>query len=230
MPVAPTLVASSVMPGHSPNASVSTRARQRRSSVGDATRRRIMAEAERLIGQQGVDAVSIRDITSASGVDTSAVHYHFGSKHHLIVTILEERLQQLDAVRGPLLDDLVDEPAPTIRDVAAALVRPAAQRKSAKVPNAFIRSVMDHAEYAAIVESAIDPDISRYMIVLQRIYPEVPSGFLVTRLLLSITLVQGWLTNTALGRRHWLQKYRAGRDDQSADALVDFIVAAFDGP
>src|SRR5450631_4411815 len=59
-----------------------------RTVSGDATRKRILKSAERLFAKSGIDAVSIRDITDAAGVNTAAIHYHFGSKSGLIEALL----------------------------------------------------------------------------------------------------------------------------------------------
>lgn len=56
--------------------------------------------AERLIGEQGLDAVSMRDVATAAGQrNNSAVQYHFGSRDGLILQVLRRRLVELDEDR-----------------------------------------------------------------------------------------------------------------------------------
>ena len=51
------------------------------------TRSRILDVAEALFGEQGLDRVSIRDITRTARVNLAAIDYHFGSKEELIAAV-----------------------------------------------------------------------------------------------------------------------------------------------
>ncbi|MBP6382754.1 MAG: helix-turn-helix transcriptional regulator, partial [Pseudomonadales bacterium] len=44
------------------------------------TRKRILDTAERLFGERGVAAVSLRDINRAAGISQGVLHYHFGGR------------------------------------------------------------------------------------------------------------------------------------------------------
>ncbi|MFN3601470.1 MAG: TetR/AcrR family transcriptional regulator [Dietzia sp.] len=56
--------------------------------------------AEKLIGERGLDDVSMRDVATAAGQrNNSAVQYHFGSRDGLILQVLRRRLVALDADR-----------------------------------------------------------------------------------------------------------------------------------
>ncbi len=71
------------------------------------TKDKIMDAAEKLFARRGFHAASLRDITTAAGVDLALVNYHFGSKKGLLAAILErrghilneERLRRLAQVR-----------------------------------------------------------------------------------------------------------------------------------
>ena len=57
---------------------------------------RIVIAAERLFAMNGIEGVSLRQIsTEAGSANNSAVHYHFGSKAGLIAAIFRYRLPQL---------------------------------------------------------------------------------------------------------------------------------------
>jgi len=66
-----------------------------------------MDVAERLFSRRGFHGTSLRDITSAAGVDLSLVNYHFGSKKQLFTAVVgrrgavlnEERLRRLAELR-----------------------------------------------------------------------------------------------------------------------------------
>jgi AcrR family transcriptional regulator len=71
------------------------------------TKMKLMDAAEKLFARRGFHGTSLRDITSAAGVDLALVNYHFGSKKQLLTEVLkrrgaalnEERLERLAEVR-----------------------------------------------------------------------------------------------------------------------------------
>ncbi len=63
------------------------------------TREVILDTAESLFAQQGHDATSMRQITSAAGVNLASVNYHFGSKESLVQAVLKRRLAVLNRER-----------------------------------------------------------------------------------------------------------------------------------
>lgn len=92
------------------------------------TRERLILAAETLFGQKGIDAVSLREINVAAGQrNTSASHYHFGSKEALVTAIFDLRQEAIGQRRGDLLDRLVEHGVPlTVRDLSRVLVDPLA--------------------------------------------------------------------------------------------------------
>lgn len=71
----------------------------------DATRnrRRILAAAERLFAERGVEGVSMDDIAAAAGVGKGTLYRRFGDKSGLGIAVLDARERELqDAIlRGP---------------------------------------------------------------------------------------------------------------------------------
>ncbi|WAL69445.1 helix-turn-helix domain containing protein [Amycolatopsis cynarae] len=70
-------------------------------SESESTRARLLTVAERLLLESGYDAVSVRAINTAAGMNPAAVHYHFGSKDALVAALLEDRL-------APIWQDALD--------------------------------------------------------------------------------------------------------------------------
>ena len=68
------------------------------------TRSRILDVAEELFGEQGLDRVSIRDITRKAKVNLAAINYHFGSKEDLIAAIFEREFVPVNEARLAALD------------------------------------------------------------------------------------------------------------------------------
>ena len=72
-----------------------------------------MLAGERLIAKHGLDNVSLRQINTEAGQrNSSASHYHFGSKEALITAIYEYRMECLNIRRNALLDALPSTIAP----------------------------------------------------------------------------------------------------------------------
>ena len=85
-----------------------------------------MRAAEKLISENGVENVSIREIVAAAGQkNESALQYHFASLTGLIDAILEERAAQIQDKRDALLSaTLGDKPEPSLRQLCALMVQP----------------------------------------------------------------------------------------------------------
>ena len=64
------------------------------------TREALLLAGERLIAEYGIDAVSLRQINTAAGQrNSSAAHYHFGSKEALIRAIFDYRMERVNRSR-----------------------------------------------------------------------------------------------------------------------------------
>src|SRR3954471_13629244 len=75
--------------------------------VADAgTKSRILDAAEQLFMEHGFEATSLRQLTSAAGVNLAAVNYHFGSKEELFQAVLTRRLDPMNQERIELLEAL----------------------------------------------------------------------------------------------------------------------------
>ncbi|WP_037525511.1 TetR/AcrR family transcriptional regulator [Sphingobium yanoikuyae] len=66
---------------------------------------RLVRAAEALFAARGIDAVSMREIATAARCgDTNAVTYYFGSKDGLLAAVFGARVEQMDPVRGRMLE------------------------------------------------------------------------------------------------------------------------------
>ena len=70
------------------------------------TKTRILDAAEALFVQGGFESMSMRQITSAAGVNLAAANYHFGSKDALIQAVLARQLDPLNDHRLAMLDTM----------------------------------------------------------------------------------------------------------------------------
>ncbi|MEZ0354936.1 helix-turn-helix domain-containing protein [Mycobacterium sp. SA01] len=89
----------------------------------------LVATAERLFAERGVDAVSLREIAREAGArNVMAVQYHFTDRAGVLAAIADKHLPVVDARRDALLDGIEGEATPSMRAMASALVRPLAAK------------------------------------------------------------------------------------------------------
>lgn len=94
-----------------------------------ATRARIIATAEQLFAERGVDSVSLNEITrAAEQKNRNAVHYHFGNKEALLTAVFEKHWQPISQQRQQMIADLALQSSVSLEDVANTLVQPVAAR------------------------------------------------------------------------------------------------------
>lgn len=88
---------------------------------------RILQAAEQLFGERGIDAVSLREITTAAGVNSAAAHYHFGSKEAVLEALFALRARPIAERRELLLGQLKRDRQgrPKVEDVLRAFLQPA---------------------------------------------------------------------------------------------------------
>ena len=70
---------------------------------GEKTRILLLDTAERLFGQNGVTATSLREVMKVADVNMAMVHYYFKNKDGLLDAILERRLVPINQTRLNLL-------------------------------------------------------------------------------------------------------------------------------
>lgn len=94
-----------------------------RSARASDTRDLILRVAERLYAEQGVIAVSNRQVSEAAGQgNNAAVGYHFGTKPDLIRAIVVKHSARIEVLREQMLNE--NNRSTELRDWISCLVRP----------------------------------------------------------------------------------------------------------
>ncbi len=93
------------------------------------TKEMILDQAEALFADQGYKSTSLRQITTAAGVNLAAVNYHFGSKEGLVAAVIGRRLIPLNEercrrLRQVMADARKEARQPTVREVLLAFIEP----------------------------------------------------------------------------------------------------------
>jgi len=153
------------------------------------TKDRILDAAERLFARDGIEATSLRTITTEAGVNLAAVNYHFQTKEALIHAVVARRLRPVNERRVAMLDECERKagggPLP-LHEVVDAFVRPVLEIHAGRgkeitplmgrlysEPGEFIQKVFkDHLEPVAL----------RFISAFRRALPELPKAELLWRL------------------------------------------------
>jgi AcrR family transcriptional regulator len=94
-----------------------------------ATRAKLVAVAERLFAERGVEGVSLNEINKLAGQrNSNACQYHFGNKNGLLQSIIDKHIPGIAARRNEMLDRLEAAGQVGLRDVIKAFVYPVAEK------------------------------------------------------------------------------------------------------
>jgi AcrR family transcriptional regulator len=96
---------------------------------GEQTRHHLLDVAERLFGERGYQAVSLREIRIAAGArNTAAMQFHFGDRDGLVDALMDRHMPRIADIQQRLYDAMVAEGrADDSRSMVEVLVRPAAE-------------------------------------------------------------------------------------------------------
>jgi AcrR family transcriptional regulator len=89
------------------------------------TKDRILDAAERLFALNGIEATSLRKITSDAKVNLAAVNYHFNSKDELVRSVYSRRIRPMNESRIARLQALETNEANTLEAILQAFFEPA---------------------------------------------------------------------------------------------------------
>lgn len=107
-----------------------------------STKERILGAAEVLFAQRGFDGASLRQLTTAAGVNLAAVNYHFGSKENLVNEVFRRRMDEMTATRLDQLEKARRDHPGDLAAVLAAFVEPAlAMAQDRQSGGAFVRVI-----------------------------------------------------------------------------------------
>jgi len=117
------------------------------------TREHILCVAERLFAEDGIDQISLRQITQAAGQkNASAIHYHFGSKDALVDAIYDLRMGAINLRRADMFAALQSQgKTEDLYALVDAVVQPLAEcLLMSDPPNYYVQfaaRAMEHPRY-----------------------------------------------------------------------------------
>jgi AcrR family transcriptional regulator len=144
------------------------------------TKNKILDTAERLFGEQGYAATSLRHITAEAGVNLAAIHYHFGSKEGLLDHVVTRKAGPVNEQRLARLAELEAETgdgALSVEKVLEAFFAPMAEMAD-RDPQ-FVRMMgrmIAEGLMPGIVRKHFQPVTGRMMEALKRALPDLPES------------------------------------------------------
>ena len=201
-----------------------------------STKHQILDAAERLFAEFGVDATSVRAVTSTAGVHLAAVNYHFGSKDGLVQAVFARRLEPLNAERLAALAELLQRcPEPDLDDLLRALFEPALRMADQPGGTDFLRLLgrlhTDPEAFGTLgsVLELFGEVRARFVPQLTRCLPELAHDELCWRLHFTMGAMANAMTSRAVLR--WMSDGAAGDEGAAdvADHLIRFVGAGLRG-
>lgn len=204
------------------------------------TRRQLILAGMRLMAKRGFDGVSMRSVNVAAGAkNSSAAHYHFGSKQGLVEAIVDTLSEDVSRVRRPLLEALSKRASanrPSAREIIEAGYLPffgLLHHRDYGMPaiKFLSRLIVDTTpEMRVIVNRFTTPLAEEMFELLNETLPEIPPTLLKSRILFSLNnLINGpsdsaSMVYSALGDMSYDNRY------EQAHHFLDYIVAGISAP
>lgn len=195
------------------------------------TRLRLMLAGEKLIGEVGIDGVSLRQVNTAAGQkNKSAAHYHFGTKSGLVEAIYNYRMERVNARREQMLNGSEEE----ISDWVAAWVYPMVEEMNQADSGThyirFIAKVSTHTDnnIRNLMKSQHASGLQRIATGLRSSLSDLPASIFSMRFgLVMIEVIH------VLAEHERLMALSADQDMSSSlyvSNLVDTLVASLQAP
>ena len=199
-----------------------------------STKERILRAAESLFARRGFDGASLRELTSAAGVNLAAVNYHFGSKEKLVEQIFRRRLDALNNSRLEALALVAGREETTVDDVLGAFIRPALDLSHDETGSLFMRVLARaFAEHDDTLRQFLSENYGHVMrqftAEFARLLPQLSKPELYWR----IDLVSGALTHAMSGFGMIQRKSgvsEIAHREETAQHLIRFAVAGLSHP
>lgn len=138
------------------------------------TKTKILDAAEKLFGQNGFDATSLRDITHEAQVNLAAVNYHFQSKESLIDAVIVRRLEPVNRRRMEMLDAMGS--SPNLEQIIEAFVVPVLEADVLNAVPMIGRVFSNPAHFAVrIFQKHLAPVARRFDEAFALVMPTIPA-------------------------------------------------------
>ena len=192
---------------------------------------RLLDAAEVLFAESGFDAVGMRALADAAGVNLGAATYHFGSKEALYTEVFLRRFRPTEARRLELLKEAeakTKEPLP-VKTIVECLIRPP------------FFTILEHPSFAklmarnlflpppfimAVLAEELEKTRVGFLAAFARSLPKLPEELVVIRMMLS----GGVLLMFAANMEQIGSKLPVPAREMILSQLVEFTAAGMQAP
>ena len=211
-------------------------------SASSATRERIKSAALDLFFSNGLDGVTIRNLTDRAGANMAAINYHFGSKDQLTLSIFREIARKSACARHALLDELEEKCSaaarpPNIQEIIETFVAPYLDESNPRSGVLLAQMIIKHRAKPsswtkAVVREELDELAMRYIGLLHEAAPHLTSKAIHWRYHLMVGALVLALSDVASGNR---MARLSGDAITPSDMrsmrqeIINFLVAGFEG-
>lgn len=206
-------------------------------SASNKTRQQIIRVTEKLFAEKGFRAMTLRDVTREAKVNLAAVNYHFGSKGNLVLEVIRDRIEPINATRLKQLDDLIAQhgPAPVpVTSIFDSLFRPLFESDGkGSGPNPALiqmigRAFTEPADFMRDMHRDLFKELStRYLVQLKRSCPELSDETLKYRFFLSISTMLGATIDQVILENLSDSKSKQRNYDRVVSELIAYAAAGF---
>ncbi len=207
-----------------------------KSTVSQETHERIILSAEQLFGKYGIDAVSMRQINVAAGQrNSSAAHYHFGSKEALITVTFHYRMERVNRRRLQKLDEIskagqVGDVRALVEAIILPIVEEIEQSKGGSHYIRFAAQCMGHPQldFFSLWRSEDSEALQRIYGLIRAAVLGVPGKVLSQRFGMIMALITHSLANREIFRLNAQERtnfYAAAFLNNLADSCTSVLTA-----
>jgi AcrR family transcriptional regulator len=203
----------------------------------------LLDAAESVCAAGGFEALSIRAVSEAAGMNVAAVHYHFGSKQSLFEAMFQRRIVPINEERMRLLRTLpATGTAPSLPDVIRAFITPPllpfsgdnSSRNAGLVMMQFLGRTFVRSGEKDFLEEYYEPVRSRFIMVLADCLPGLPLQEVIWRYNMMVgTLIYamgGPERMTRLPTIYAATAVTMPLMHEGIDMMVSFLAAGFQAP
>jgi AcrR family transcriptional regulator len=194
--------------------------RDRGNARGRATRELLILTAERLFAEQGINAVSLREIAIAADQrNNAAIEYHFGSRENLLAAIYAYRaetvnLRCLELIRDITSEGRLDDVSALLRSLLAPHIENLHDPSNHFV-RFLARALTEEARLNIVASNPIKPQLDAVMMIRSHIRRCLP-GLSDERFEARISTVINWAV-------HKLAEFSRDSADAGADRIEDMV-------
>lgn len=197
------------------------------------SRTRILDAAERLFGEKGMRATTLREIGAAAKANTGSIYFHFKTKGELTREVFRRRLEPLDAERLARLEAHED---PSLRDILECWVEPLLGLTRSGNGGIHFLGVLGRTY------SELDPEIvrmlsrdhgathERFIEALAQALPKLPEEQRRLRFHFALGSIAHTLGSDVTWRIVLGRRPAAGAWERVLGELMPFLVAGFEAP